>query len=85
MLTACGRLGCIEAITISTHEIPQDVSEIIEDEYPGAEVVAADEHQDGGTYDVEIITADGDRLLVEVDELGSIVELDLSVRNHACD
>lgn len=85
MLTACGRFGCIESISIAARDVPEDVSEVIEDEYPGAEVVAADEHPDGDTYDVEIITSEGDRLLIEVDGTGSIVELDVSVTDRSCD
>jgi len=85
MLTACGRFGCIESISLAARDVPEDVSEVIEDEYPGAGVVAADEHQDGDTYDVEIITCEGDRRLLEVGGTGSIVVLDVSVTDRSCD
>lgn len=87
-LSACGiELPCVESVVITTDELPADVQASIDSEYPGSEVLEAEQLDgDGDTYRVELETSDGDTLLVEVDAWGEVQSVEFDVeRNNRCD
>ena len=69
----CGEDG------IAVTDLPAAVTDAIEAEYPGATLLEAELEEEN--YEVEIETADGEILEVEVSEDGEILEVEVEVED----